>query len=263
MGLLFVFLLFSLLLLDIWGWNTAHMVRNRAHRPTSTFGGGDSCMRRLASSGGGEGEEQQKEDTQGAEDSSRRISWQAQVTSSVQVKETNRSAEAYMALPASEYSVLSADQIERLSDSQFKATLGKMNFFGNIIIPVLYVDVNVFADEARAEIVVSRAETVGSDVAEKVNGTFSISAVNKVSAGLDDKGRKILTSDTSLSIDIIVPKDAKLPVRVIRSGGNFLMQQSLNIIVPTFVRVLAADFKRWSAGSDERNAVEGATLAVT
>ena len=80
-------------------------------------------------------------------------------------------------------SVLSADQITRLTDTEFKCTLPTMNFFGTKIQPILYVDVNVFPEFNRSEIVVKRAETVGSETAIKVNGTFSISAVNIVSAG--------------------------------------------------------------------------------
>lgn len=190
----------------------------------------------------------------------RRITWKASVKSSVRIKEVNRTAREYMALPASEYSVLSADQIERLSDSEFKATLGKMNFFGTIFIPTLYVDVNVYPDDARAEIIVQRAETTGSALAEQVSGTFTISAINKVSAGRDDKDRPTLTSDTSLVIDVLVPEGAKVPLRLIKSGGNFIIQSSLNLIVPTFVRILAADFSRWSAGDNSRKAVDGAAL---
>ena len=48
----------------------------------------------------------------------------------------------------------------------------------------LYVDVNVYPEFNRSEIVVRRAETVGSETADKVNGTFSISAINIVSAGM-------------------------------------------------------------------------------
>jgi hypothetical protein len=43
--------------------------------------------------------------------------------------------------------------------------------------------VNVYPEFNRSEIVVRRAETVGSETAERVNGTFSINAVNVVSAG--------------------------------------------------------------------------------
>lgn len=167
-----------------------------------------------------------------------------------------------MALPASEYSVLAAKQIVRISDTDFKCVIGNLNFFGTIICPVLYVSVNVYPEEARAEIVVDRAETTGSEIADSLNGTFSIVAVNKVSAGVDKKGRKTLNSETTLKIDAVIPDGSKVPSRMIRSGGNFIMQSSLNIIVPTFVRLLALDFKRWSAGSDERKEVEGAELSV-
>jgi hypothetical protein len=58
-----------------------------------------------------------------------------------------------------------------------------MNFFGMKIQPVLYVDVNVYPEFNRSEIVVLRAETIGSETAVRVNGTFSLSAINVVSAG--------------------------------------------------------------------------------
>ena len=198
---------------------------------------------------------------QSEQESSRRITWKAGVRSQARVKETKRTTEEYMALPASQYSVLSANQIQRLSDSQFKATLGRLNFFGNDFIPILYVDVDVIPDESRAEIAVKKAETTGSEIADKISGTFDIFAKNSVSTGYDKKGRKVLISDTKLSIDVIVPEDSKVPLRIINSGGNFIIQQSLNVIVPTFIRLLAFDFKKWSAGDDSREAVEGARLS--
>ena len=43
-------------------------------------------------------------------DSPRRITWRAGVRSQARVKEMGRSSEEYMALPASQYSVLSANR---------------------------------------------------------------------------------------------------------------------------------------------------------
>jgi hypothetical protein len=80
-------------------------------------------------------------------------------------------------------SVLTAEQITRLSATEFRCTLPIMNFFGTKIQPILYVDVNVYPEFNRSEIVVLRAETVGSEVAERANGTFSINAITVVSAG--------------------------------------------------------------------------------
>ena len=258
--MMLTYVLLLLLMLNIMGLRMAPVATRKVWSLGSV----------LERSGGGMSETSQRADEEDIqaegptklEAQSRRIRWTAQARASCRIKETKRTARQYMALPASDYSVLSAQQIERLSDTQFKAILGKLNFFGTVIIPVLYVDVNVFPEEARAEICVSRAETVGSEMAEKVSGTFKISAVNLVSAGMDDKNRPTLNSDTSLFIDVIVPDEAKVPLRLIQSGGNFIIQSSLNLIVPTFVRILAADFKRWSAGDDARTAVENASLTL-
>ena len=73
--------------------------------------------------------------------------------------------------------------------------------------------------------------------------------------GIDKKGRKTLNSDTRLMVNVEVPPSG-FPLRVIQTGGNFIMQASLDIIVPTFLRVLAADFHRWSEGNDTRGAIE-------
>lgn len=197
-----------------------------------------------------------------AGDNNRRLTWKAAARSSVRVKESLRSCEEYMRLPATEYSVLAAEQVVRLSDTEFKFNFPALNFFGNIIQPILYVDVDVQPALNRSEIVVRRAETVGSEAALQVNGSFSINATNVVFAGTDSKGRKTLNSETSLNIDVTVPP-SNLPMRVIQSSGNFIMQTSLNVIVPTFTRVLCADFARWSAGNDSRSAVEGAVLSAS
>lgn len=169
-----------------------------------------------------------------------------------------------MALPASQYSVLTAEQITRLSDTSFKCTIPVMNFFGTKIQPVVYVDVVVYPELARSEIIVVKAETIGSDVALLINGTFNIAAVNTVFTSTDSKNNRRLNSQTTLKIDVVIPPSipVKLPARIMQSGGSFIMQSSLGVIVPTFVRILARDYQRWSAGDDSRKEVEGASLGA-
>ena len=84
-----------------------------------------------------------------------------------------------------------------------------MNFFGTKIQPVLYVDVNVYPEFNRSEIVVRRAETVGSEMADKVNGTFSISAINIVSAGMT--GGKNHCSSGSIRCSLL-KRNLNLPI---------------------------------------------------
>ena len=52
-------------------------------------------------------------------------------------------AAAYMTLPASQYSVLDAKQIERIDDSTFRCYVGGLRFLGFTIDPVLTVSVDV------------------------------------------------------------------------------------------------------------------------
>ena len=52
-------------------------------------------------------------------------------------------AAEYMALPASQYSVLDAEKIERLDDSTFRCHVGRIGFFSLAVEPVLTVSVVV------------------------------------------------------------------------------------------------------------------------
>ena len=52
-------------------------------------------------------------------------------------------AAAYMTLPASQYSVLDAKQIERIDDSTFRCYVGGLRFLGLTVDPVLTVSVIV------------------------------------------------------------------------------------------------------------------------
>lgn len=53
------------------------------------------------------------------------------------------SAAEYMALPASQYSVLDAKKIERLDDNTFRCCVGGLHFFNFVVEPVLTVSVVV------------------------------------------------------------------------------------------------------------------------
>lgn len=191
------------------------------------------------------------------------VKWEASSRGSVRVTEAKRSVEDYMALPASQYSVLSADQVTRLNDTDFKIALSKLNFFGTHLRPLLYVKVFVQPALARSDILVDHAELESDDpIVQAINNRFTIHVLNVVTAGVDKKGRKTLNSETTLSIEAKVPATGRipLPLGMVQKGGQLILQSTLAIIVPTFLRILAADFKRWSAGDDNRGAVEGARL---
>jgi hypothetical protein len=80
----------------------------------------------------------------------------------------------------------------------------------------------VYPNEAKSVISVTRAETIGSEVALSINGTFDIEAINYVSAGVDKKNRKTLTSETNLIIDVLIPESSRLPSDVLQVRNSKL-----------------------------------------
>lgn len=72
----------------------------------------------------------------------------ARQTGSVAVEEVSggRSLRDYMSLPASQYSTLDGEKVERVGDDTFVCTLGKLDFFGFVLQPVLTARVDVKPD---------------------------------------------------------------------------------------------------------------------
>ena len=65
---------------------------------------------------------------------------------SVVVEEGRRPVRGYMSLPASQYSVLDAELVERVGDNVFVCTLTTIRVFGAVLKPVLTALVDVQAD---------------------------------------------------------------------------------------------------------------------
>lgn len=59
------------------------------------------------------------------------------------VQEQQRPLAEYMALPASQYSVLDARKIERVDDTTFRCYVGGLNFLNFSVEPVITVSVTV------------------------------------------------------------------------------------------------------------------------
>ena len=72
----------------------------------------------------------------------------ARQTGSVAVDEVSggRSLRDYMSLPASQYSTLDGEKVERVGDDTFVCTLGKLDFLGFVLQPVLTARVDVKPD---------------------------------------------------------------------------------------------------------------------
>lgn len=74
-------------------------------------------------------------------DSSPKARFVARRTESISVRQLQRPLTEYMSLPASQYSVLDAERIERVDDKTFRCYVYRFKFFSFEVCPVLLVRV--------------------------------------------------------------------------------------------------------------------------
>lgn len=176
------------------------------------------------------------------------------------VTEQQRALAEYMALPASQYSVLDARKIERLDDSTFRCYVGKLAFFGFSVEPV--ITVSVVVEDKGCTIKLLSAKLQGSRMIEDVNNKFTAQMTNVVRwSTTADPAIKEISSDTSIEVAVQVPAWAGLiPTPSMEAAGSKVMQTTLNLMVPRFLEQLSKDYQLWAAGDDSRKPVGDGSL---
>ena len=76
-------------------------------------------------------------------------------------EQTICAAAEYMALPASQYSVLDAERIERLDDNSFRCYVGGLRLFSLVVEPVLTVSVVVGERGPTVKLLETRVRSLG------------------------------------------------------------------------------------------------------
>ena len=176
----------------------------------------------------------------------------------------------YMALPASQYSTLDGESVERVADDTFKVELSELAFLGLTLKPKLTAKVVVREDGSGCEVRVEDMELTGSGVVENASDAFEIVSVNNVTwrdveyESLGAKEREVLEtcggeykefmSETSVSVYIIVPGWFPFTVKATERTGRFVVKQVVGQVVPRFLNQLAEDYRTWSSGDDSRAA---------
>lgn len=89
---------------------------------------------------------------------------------SVSVRQLQRPLSEYMSLPASQYSVLDAERIERVDDSTFRCYVYRFKFFAFEVCPVLLVRVEVRHDGCCIKLLSCKLE--GSPIVVAQNNKF-------------------------------------------------------------------------------------------
>ncbi|KAF2937265.1 uncharacterized protein [Oryza sativa Japonica Group] len=176
------------------------------------------------------------------------------------VQQLARPLAEYMSLPASQYSVLDAERIERVDESTFRCYVYRFRFFALEVCPVLLVRVDEEPNGCCISLLSCKLE--GSPLVEAQNDKFSASMVNKVfcNSSMSDSTSQQLTSDTTIellvtnfqvTIDIPFPFRA-LPVEAIESSGKQVLEQLLRVMLPRFLKQLVKDYQAWASGDSSR-----------
>ncbi|XP_072146770.1 uncharacterized protein [Setaria viridis] len=201
----------------------------------------------------------------------------ARRSESVSVQQLARPLAEYMSLPASQYSVLDAERIERVDDSTFRCYVYRFRFFALEVCPVLLVRVDEEPNGCCIRLLSCKLE--GSPLVEAQNDKFSASMVNRVfcSSTLQGSTLQQLTSDTTIevlysqiptesllsytqsayydnlqvTIDIPFPFRA-IPVTAIESSGRQVLEQLLGVMLPRFLNQLVKDYQAWASGDSSR-----------
>nr|XP_043632072.1 uncharacterized protein SYNPCC7002_A1590 [Erigeron canadensis] len=177
----------------------------------------------------------------------------ARRTESVSVRPLQRPLLEYMSLPASQYSVLDAQRIERIDDNTFRCYVYKFKFFAFEVCPVLLVRVEEQPNGCSINLLSCKLE--GSPIVVAQNDKFDASMVNRISCDgtQSNSSMQKLTSDTviEVSIDIPFPFQA-IPVQTIESSGTQVLDQILKIMLPRFMAQLVKDYQAWASGDTSR-----------
>jgi hypothetical protein len=200
-----------------------------------------------------------------------------------------------MALPASQYSVLDARKIERLSDDVFRCHVGRLAFLGFCVEPVLTVSVQTGA--RGCTIALLGCELRGSPAVERAGGQFEAAMANRVTwralppdgggvggegavaaaaaaAGEEAAGGKqqpaapvpaaastaAILSDVAVEVAVLVPNWLAVPVTGVEAAGSRVMAATLGLMVPRFLAQLRRDYGAWASGDASRQALGDGTL---
>ncbi|XP_050209110.1 uncharacterized protein LOC126659823 isoform X2 [Mercurialis annua] len=161
-----------------------------------------------------------------------------------------------MSLPASQYSVLDAQRIERIDDNTFRCYVYKFKFFAFEVCPVLLVRVEEQPNGCCINLLSCKLE--GSPMVVAQNDKFDASMVNYISCDSRQNNSSVeqLTSDAVIEVSIEVPfAFSAIPVQAIESTGTRILEQILGLMLPRFMAQLVKDYKAWASGDVSRQPI--------
>ncbi|KAL2533889.1 Protein of unknown function (DUF1997) [Abeliophyllum distichum] len=169
-------------------------------------------------------------------DSAPKARFVARRTESVSVRQLQRPLIEYMSLPASQYSVLDAERIERVDDNTFRCYVYRFKFFAFEVCPVLLVRVEEQPNGCCIKLLSCKLE--GSSIVVAQNDKFDASMENKISCDSNQSDSQVqqLTSDAIIEVNIEIPFAFQaIPTQAIESTGSQVLEQILKAMLPRFM----------------------------
>ncbi|KAK2454263.1 hypothetical protein QL285_001845 [Trifolium repens] len=145
---------------------------------------------------------------------------------SVSVQQLQRPLIEYMSLPASQYSVLDAERIERVEQQPNGCCIKLLS-----------------------------CKLEGSPIVASQNDKFDAIMVNRISCETNSNDSLVqqLASDTIIEVSIEIPFAFKaIPKQAIESAGTQVLEQILKIMLPRFMSQLVKDYQAWASGNTSR-----------
>ncbi|KAH6824252.1 RAP release 2 [Perilla frutescens var. hirtella] len=186
-------------------------------------------------------------------DSSPKARFVARRTESVSVRQLQRPLTEYMSLPASQYSVLDAERIERVDDNTFRCYVYRFKFFAFEVCPVLMVRVEEHPNGCCIKLLSCKLE--GSPIVVAQNDKFDASMENKIFYDSTRSNSPVqkLTSDAVIEVSIDIPFAFRaIPTQAIESTGSQVLEQILKAMLPRFMSQLMKDYQAWASGDTSR-----------
>ncbi|XP_010552941.1 PREDICTED: uncharacterized protein LOC104823196 [Tarenaya hassleriana] len=171
----------------------------------------------------------------------------------VSVRQLQRPLIEYMSLPASQYSVLDAERIERVDENTFRCYVYTFKFFSFEVCPVLLVRVEEQTNGCCIKLLSCKLE--GSPIVVAQNDKFDASMVNRVSCDVTGNNSSVqqITSDAVIEVSIEIPFAFRvIPVGAIESTGTQVLDQILKLMLPRFLAQLVKDYQAWASGDISR-----------
>ncbi|KAJ8765952.1 hypothetical protein K2173_020468 [Erythroxylum novogranatense] len=171
----------------------------------------------------------------------------------VSVRQLGRPLTEYMSLPASQYSVLDAERIERVDENTFRCYVYRFKFFAFEVCPVLLVKVEEQPNGCCIKLLSCKLE--GSPIVSAQNDKFDASMVNRISCSGNQVNSSVqqLTSDAIIEVSVDVPFAFRpIPVEAIESTGTRILEQILGLMLPRFMAQLVKDYQAWASGDASR-----------